>query len=54
MIPNKTSESKSSKWFLDLNTTNTGSVFTTAVFSLNIPDSGLFADFVKRFQCFHG
>ena len=34
-----------------------GCVFTTAVFSLNIPESGLFADFVKRLKNgtgFHG
>ena len=34
-----------------------GRVFTTAVVSLNIPESGLFADFVKQLKndtCFHG
>ena len=34
-----------------------GRISTTAVASLNIPESGLFADFVKRFKyftCFHG
>ena len=34
----------------------TGLVFTTAIVSLNIPEIGLFADFVKRLKndtCFH-
>ena len=34
-----------------------GRVFTIAVVSLNIPENGLFTDFVQRLQngtCFHG
>ena len=34
-----------------------GNVFTRAIVWLNIPESGLFADFVKRLKndtCFHG
>ena len=34
-----------------------GHVFTTAFISLDIPENGLFADFVKRLKndtCFHG